>query len=103
MTKVVNRTLLYTQRFAIHLVTYKEGHAVPHHFDLVENGQYYKLNIVIVKPKEGGVFQTDGLIFSMMDRLFFFRPDLFSHHVTKIIRGKRIVLSFAFHLNAKAA
>ncbi len=100
MTNVVNKVLLYTRRLAINLVTYREGHSVPAHIDNVETGQYYKLNVVIVKPKEGGVFQTDGLIFSVMNRIFLFRPDLYSHSVTQIQHGKRVVLSFALHLNA---
>jgi len=99
MTSIINRTLIYTQRFAINLVTYSEGHFVPRHFDMVSGGRLYKLNFVLVRAKQGGIFETEEVIFSLFNRIILFRPDLYQHHVTKIISGKRVLLSFALRLN----
>tara|TARA_R110002050_G_scaffold1244_5_gene8802 strand:- start:101197 stop:101496 length:300 start_codon:yes stop_codon:yes gene_type:complete len=99
MSKIINRTFLYTQRFAINLVTYYEDHFVPRHLDMVSSGRLYKLNFVLVQPQQGGIFETEGVIFSFFNRIILFRPDLYEHRVTKIIRGKRVLLSFALRLN----
>lgn len=99
MTSIINRTFLYTQRFAINLVTYSEGHFVSRHLDMVSSGRLYKLNFVLVRPKQGGIFETEGVIFSLFNRIILFRPDLYEHSVTKIVSGKRVLLSFALRLN----
>jgi len=99
MTSIINRTFLYTHRLAINLVTYSEGHFVTRHIDMVGSGRLYKLNLVLVEAKQGGIFETEGIIFSLFNRIILFRPDLYEHSVTKIVRGKRVLLSFALRLN----
>lgn len=97
MSHVVNRSLLTLRRLTINLVTYPEGHSVMRHNDPIGSGSYYKFNVVLKKPLEGGVFETDNVIFSFFDRIVLFRPDLNEHNVTRIERGRRVLLSVAFH------
>ncbi|WP_368448941.1 hypothetical protein [Cobetia amphilecti] len=95
MARVINRSLLDLRRLTINLVTYPEGHSVMRHNDPM--GSYYKLNIVLKKPRRGGVFETDGSLFRLADRVVLFRPDLHEHSVSRIERGKRVLLSIALH------
>ncbi|MCH4813647.1 hypothetical protein [Vreelandella neptunia] len=67
------------------------------HNDPVSSGSYYKLNLVLKEPQQGGVFETDRVIFSLFNRMVLFRPDLYDHSVSRIERGKRILLSIALH------
>mgnify|MGYP003669492753 CR=1 FL=1 len=57
MGRVINRSLLNTRRLSVNLVTYPEGHHVRRHNDPMGGGSYYKLNFVLIKPAEGGVFE----------------------------------------------
>lgn len=98
MPKIRNRIFLYTKSIAINLVTYSKGHFVSRHIDMVDGGRLYKLNLILVKPKQGGVFETERAIFSFFNRIILFRPDLYEHEVTEITHGKRVLLSFAFKL-----
>ena len=43
------------------------------------------------------LIETDGSIFCLTDRVVFFRPDLHEHSVSRIERGKRVLLSIALH------
>ncbi|WP_324730804.1 2OG-Fe(II) oxygenase [Pseudomonas paeninsulae] len=97
MGRVINRSLLNTRRLTVNLVTYPEGHRVMRHNDPIGSGSYYKLNFVVMKPIEGGVFETDRVIFSIFNRVTLFRPDLYDHSVSTIMRGKRVLLSIALH------
>ncbi len=97
MPRVSNRSLLELQRLTINLVTYPQGHSVMRHNDPMGSGSYYKLNVVLGKPKQGGVFTADRVIFSLFDRIILFRPDLYEHSVSKIVHGKRVLLSIALH------
>ncbi len=98
MTSVVNKTLLSGKRLSVSLVTYPQGHKVLRHHDPMGSGRYYKLNVVLQKPQRGGQFHADKLIFSVFNRVFLFRPDLYSHSVTRIEQGQRKLLSVALHL-----
>lgn len=97
MGRVINRSLLNTGRLSVNLVTYPEGHHVRRHNDPMGGGSYYKLNFVLIKPAEGGVFETDRVIFSLFKRVILFRPDLYDHSVSTIKCGKRVLLSIALH------
>lgn len=94
MARVINRSLLDVRRLTINLVTYPQGHRVMRHNDPMGSGRYYKLNIVLKKPRQGGVFEADGTLF---DRIVLFRPDLHEHSVSRIEQGKRVLLSIALH------
>ncbi|MBL1273603.1 MAG: hypothetical protein COB25_014225 [Oceanospirillales bacterium] len=97
MGRITNRSLISTQRLSVNLVTYPEGHRVRRHNDPMGDGSYYKLNFVVIKPAEGGIFETDRVIFSLFNRVILFRPDLYDHSVSTIKRGKRVLLSIALH------
>ena len=98
MNRIINRTLLLTRRLTINLVTYSEGHRVSRHLDMIESGRYYKLNFILWNAKRGGEFKTEGVIFSLLNRIILFRPDLYEHSVSEIEQGKRVLLSFALHI-----
>lgn len=98
MTKVINQTLFSVKRLSVNLVTYPEGHKVLRHNDPMGSRRYYKFNVVLQKPKKGGVFHADKLIFNLFNRVFLFRPDQYSHSVTRIEQGQRKLLSVALHL-----
>lgn len=53
---VKTRILFYSKRLSVYLVRYPEGHKVVPHVDMLSEGQLYKLNCVLVKPKAGGEF-----------------------------------------------
>ncbi len=97
MGSVINRSFINTRRLTVNLVTYPEGHRVMRHNDPMGAGSYYKLNMVLIKPAKGGVFETDRVIFSLFNRIILFRPDLYDHSVSTITRGKRVLLSIALH------
>ncbi len=97
MGSVINRSVLNTRRLTVNLVTYPEGHRVMRHNDPMGGGRYYKLNVVLVKPEKGGIFETERVIFSLFNRVILFRPDLYDHSVSTITRGKRVLLSIALH------
>lgn len=97
MGRVTNRNLFNTRRLSVNLVTYPEGHRVRRHNDPMDGGSYYKLNFVLIKPEEGGIFDADRVIFSLFNRVILFRPDLYDHSVSTIKRGRRVLLSFALH------
>ena len=47
MAKVLNKALISSKRFAINVVTYKEGHSVLEHNDPMGSGRYFKFNVVL--------------------------------------------------------
>ncbi len=98
MGKVINKALFSFSRISLNLVTYPRGHQVLRHNDPMGGGRYYKFNIVLKKPEKGGVFDADKVIFSWFNRIYFFRPDLYSRSVSRIEEGQRKLLSLALHL-----
>ncbi|WP_026294447.1 hypothetical protein [Salinimonas chungwhensis] len=98
MTKVFNTTLLRSRRLSVNIVTYHEGHRVLQHNDPMGSGRYFKFNMVLIKPTKGGNFSCEKVIFSLFDRIFFFRPDKYLHSVSKIEKGKRKLLSVAMYI-----
>lgn len=93
--KVKNRVLLQSRRMSIYLVRYPAGHAIVPHVDMVSEGRLYKLNWVLIKPESGGEFRCERTIFNLFGRIILFRPDLYRHQVSRIERGRRLLLSFA--------
>lgn len=95
---IINKTIFYSKLFSINLVTYPINHSVMNHVDNVQTGRYYKLNIILVQPKVGGVFKCQKCIINLFNRVYLFRPDKYEHSVTKIESGKRVLLSFALNI-----
>lgn len=92
---VKTRILLRSKRLNIYLVRYPEGHRVGPHLDMISEGRLYKLNFVLIKPKEGGEFSCERNLCNLFGRIVLFRPDLHQHQVARIVRGNRWLLSFA--------
>lgn len=76
-----------------HLIKFPMNSFIPEHIDTVDNYNHYRLNIILKKPTIGGHFKIDENIFSIFNRIFLFRPDLYKHSVSKIISGERFVWS----------
>ncbi|MGI2170900.1 2OG-Fe(II) oxygenase [Shewanella sp. MF05960] len=98
MANVVNRAIFSSRVFSVNLVTYHENHRVMKHVDPVQQGRYYKFNIVLKQPLHGGVFTCEKYIMNLCHRVYLFRPDLYEHSVTKIESGKRVLLSVAINM-----
>jgi hypothetical protein len=77
--------------FDIHLLRYQSGSFIPEHVDQVKEGNHHRFNLIIKKPKSGGVFRCDKCV--SIWRLTYFRPDLYKHSVSECV-GSRYVLSF---------
>ena len=79
--------------FDIHIIRYNHGNFIPPHTDPVDGNHHYRANFVLKKPISGGEFQCKR--YFKFWRLIVFRPDLYSHSVSKCV-GSRYVLSFGF-------
>ena len=93
-------TLAYSRwlGFDCYLFHYPTGSFIPKHKDPAKFGPHYRFNIELVKAKKGGEFLCKEMIFSLRNRIHFFRADDSYHQVTKIEEGSRWVLSFGFTL-----
>ncbi len=100
--KVKTRILLRSKRLNVYLVRYPEGHRVAPHLDMVSEGRLYKFNCVLKKPRAGGEFACEKNLLNLANRLILFRPDLHQHEVSRIERGSRWLLSFAYNRNKPA-
>ena len=98
IAKVTNKAIFASRVFSINYVTYPTHHSVMKHSDPVQKGHYYKLNIVLMKAKVGGVFECSNCIVNLFNRVYLFRPDKYEHSVSKIESGKRVLLSFALNI-----
>jgi hypothetical protein len=94
---VKTKVLLYSRKLSIYLVRYSAGHRVVPHIDAVEEGKLCKVNWVLLKPQQGGKFLCEKTILNLFGRWIVFRPDLYQHEVTRIERGNRWLLTFAFN------
>lgn len=68
------------------------GSMIPPHQDQVQQGQHFRLNIIIKKSKAGGEFISERSIIDL-PRVKLFRPDLYRHEVTEVQGSPRYVLS----------
>lgn len=87
-------TLIYSKYFNLdcYLIHYAKGASIPPHKDPVKKGKMYRLNIEFWKANKGGQFKCDT-IFSLFNRIHFFRPDIQEHQVTPVEDGSRWVFS----------
>lgn len=84
-----------------HLIHYPVGSHIPPHIDRVAQGRHYRINLVLWQPRQGGQFDCRDAqgrpCWSLGRRLFFFRPDLMTHSVSRC-EGKRVVFSLGWAL-----
>lgn len=82
-----------------HLIYYPTGSRLPVHRDKFYNlGQemnHYRLNILLKKPKTGGKFFCRKTIINWW-RVSLFKASKWTHGVTKVENGERLVLTFGF-------
>lgn len=95
--------LLESKRFMfdIYILKFPVGSVVPPHTDPPKKGyRHFRLNIILKKAIEGGRFfmMSKKKVFKakFFGRIWFFRPDVYMHRVTKIKKGTRYVLSIGF-------
>jgi hypothetical protein len=84
--------------FDVYILRYPEGSEVAPHTDPVTRGDHYRLNIVVKRANEGGEFHCSKALFESA-RIKYFRPDAAEHSVSKVIRGRRYVLSVGWVRN----
>jgi hypothetical protein len=80
-----------------YLLRFPEGSEIPPHRDPVTGRRHYRLNVVLKRPPMGGDFVCDRPIFDY-GRVKLFRSDLCEHSVTKVVGGRRYVLSIGWAL-----
>jgi hypothetical protein len=79
-----------------HVIKYPEGVELVMHTDPVSTGyRHHRINFVIWKPKIGGRFICKDA-WRWGTRLFYFRPDIMPHRVSKMISGSRWVFSLGW-------
>ena len=80
----------------MYLLQFPEGSYTDSHRDEspLEGHQHHRVNIVLKEAVRGGKFVIKGM--SQEGRIHKFRPDSFSHKVTKIKEGTRYVLSIGW-------
>lgn len=93
------KMLIFTAKFPLpfdwYILKYPVGSSIPEHTDKVDIGKHYRLNIILKKPKIGGVFSCSRTILNT-NRIKLFRPDLYAHSLSMIEEGERIVMSIGW-------
>jgi hypothetical protein len=85
-----------------YVLRYPQGSEIPPHTDPVAAGRHYRLNIVVWRAREGGEFVCAGALWQR-GRVALFRPDRSEHAVTRVVAGRRYVLSVGWVLGRKRA
>lgn len=87
--------IFQNKNFDIFLLKFPEGCHVPEHKDPIEGKSHYRINLTLIKPKNGGNFIGGNPILNF-NRLIFFRPDKYIHSMSKINKGNCLMLSIGF-------
>lgn len=92
-----NKKLLFqSERFDCWLLYYPKGSFIQEHIDEVDEGKnHYRLNIILIKAKQGGLFKSITTILNL-GRIILFRPDISPHRLTVVKKGYRVVLSIGW-------
>lgn len=93
--KMLLATGLWPLPFDFYVLRFPTGSKIEPHVDEVQEKKHFRLNIVMIKAKNGGEFVCDNPIFET-SRIKFFRPDISRHSVTEVISGTRYVLSIGW-------
>lgn len=85
-------------KFDMYLVFFPKDSKIVTHVDKVAGYRHYRMNIVLWKPKRGGVFHCWHADQSKLQRsrVIKFRPDIQPHGVLRITEGFRLVLSIGW-------
>ncbi len=85
--------------FDAYLLKYPQGSEIPTHTDPVPKRRHVRINIVVKKPRKGGMFScTDSIFASGRFNVFYSdRP----HQVSRIEEGSRLVLSIGMLVGRK--
>lgn len=75
----------------LYLLDYPKNTYIKPHTDPVPSGKHYRLNIILF----GSAKFNGKTIFSLGNRVHFFRPDIVEHSVDNVIK-RRIVLSLGY-------
>lgn len=78
----------------LYLIDYPVSTYIGPHKDPVPSSKHYRLNIILF----GSAKFNGKTIFSLGNRIHFFRPDITEHSVENVSK-RRFVLSFGFILN----
>lgn len=92
-------TLIYSELLKLdcYILRYKKGSSIPPHKDEVgQNERHYRLNIVLWPAKEGGILNCEKSILRF-GPINFFRPDLYIHSVSEVMKGTRYVFSLGWN------
>ncbi len=79
----------------LYLLKFPEGSKVLAHKDEISKGKHYRINFILRKAKEGGIFKCEKCIYES-SRVKLFRPDANIHEVSEIIKGSRYLLSIGW-------
>ncbi len=91
-------TLSWPIKFDLYLLKFPEGCKITPHKDEVKKGKHYRVNIILKKAKEGGIFKCEKPIYES-NRIKIFRPDKNIHEVTEVKKGSRYLLSLGWIKN----
>jgi hypothetical protein len=78
--------------FDFHIIRYNDGDFIPPHIDPVDQCNHYRCNFILKNPKSGEFYCENYFKFW---RFIFFRPDKYTHSVSKCI-GSRYIISMGF-------
>jgi hypothetical protein len=100
-----DKMLLLAGRFPVpfdcYLLRFPEGSEISPHRDPVTGRRHYSLNIILKKSPGGGDFVCGDPIVDY-GRIKFFRSDVREHSVTRVIGGRRYVLSVGWTLRRRS-
>lgn len=95
--KMLLATAKWPIPFDLYLLRYGEGAFVSPHIDPVPGHRHFRLNIFLKNAKFGGRFDLGvGKAIWSHPRAQLFRPDIYTHSVTKVLKGTRYVLSLGW-------
>lgn len=83
--------------FDMYLLKYPVGAFIEYHIDEVIGKKHFRLNIELIRAKEGGELHIVDPIFHFW-RIAFFRSDTSYHAVSEIKKGQRLVFSLGLAL-----
>jgi hypothetical protein len=81
--------------FDCYLLRFPTGAEIPPHVDQVKSGRHFRLNLLLRRAKAGGEFVCADPLYESR-RIKYFRPDISTHSVSKVIAGSRLLLSIGW-------